>query len=232
MKPENGTLLLGWNKISAYLNCSVSSARRRAKEGLPIFRVGGSVRAYAAEIDRWIHPPGASAAASPEGGGEAAARPSAEPPPPNMVERDGRLYALVPVEDRKSSKLSGNDALDTLPAWIWEIDADGRFSYSNAVVTKILGRDADEILGRTPAEAGALADDLPELERVLDLSRREGTTVKGFECRFERNDSQRRRIMIYAEPTFNAAGDFVGFRGVSCDVTEGRVPATYPPLDR
>jgi len=214
MKPDNGTLLIGWNKIAAYLNCSVSSARRRAKEGLPTFRVGGSVRAYAAEIDRWIHPAPASA----------------EQPAPNVIERAGRLYALVPLENSNSSEFPGNGALDALPAWIWELDADGRFSYSNAVVTKILNRPAGEILGLTPAEAGVIPEDLPRLEHVLDVSRREGTSVKCLECRFERSDGRRRRLMTYAEPTFNAAGDFLGFRGVSCDVTEGGV-AAYRPLD-
>ena len=44
---EKGTqVLIGWKQIAAYLRCAVSTARRQARgKGLPVFRVGGSVRA-------------------------------------------------------------------------------------------------------------------------------------------------------------------------------------------
>jgi excisionase family DNA binding protein len=55
MNEKESPLLVGWKQIAAYLHCAESTARRQASEkGLPVFRVGGSVRALPADIDRWL----------------------------------------------------------------------------------------------------------------------------------------------------------------------------------
>jgi hypothetical protein len=46
--------LMGWARIAGFLGCSVATAKRRAREGLPIVRVGGVVCALPDDIDVWL----------------------------------------------------------------------------------------------------------------------------------------------------------------------------------
>ena len=51
MNGNNLRVLIGWKEIASYLNCSRSTAVRRVDDGLPVFRVGGGVRAFVDDIE-------------------------------------------------------------------------------------------------------------------------------------------------------------------------------------
>lgn len=53
-RPRKPRLLVGWNRIAAYLECSVATAKRRETEGMPLVRVGGAVCALADEVEVWL----------------------------------------------------------------------------------------------------------------------------------------------------------------------------------
>ena len=46
-------VIMGWVRIARFLGCSVATAKRREREGLPIARVGGVVCALPEDVDRW-----------------------------------------------------------------------------------------------------------------------------------------------------------------------------------
>lgn len=46
-------VLMGWTRIADYLDCSVATAKRKEREGLPIVRVGGAVCCLPEEIVAW-----------------------------------------------------------------------------------------------------------------------------------------------------------------------------------
>jgi len=43
-----------------------------------------------------------------------------------------------------------NDLLNHNSDWIWEVDAQGRYTWSSEVVTSLLGYTPDEVIGCTP----------------------------------------------------------------------------------
>ena len=47
-------VIMGWVRIAKFLGCSVATAKRREREGLPIARVGGVVCALPEDVDRWL----------------------------------------------------------------------------------------------------------------------------------------------------------------------------------
>jgi PAS domain S-box-containing protein len=233
MRDNPTRTLIGWKEIAAYLNCSLSSARRREHEGLPIFRVGGSVRAFADEIDVWIRK-----GRSPN----KANRPAAGVQPDVQevisaftVERDGRRFVVVPlgVSAAELERVAGHvktpeekyrEILEKVPVWIWETDAQGRYKYSNGEVSKILGRRAHEIVGRTPSDVGILPEDLARLEDALASLRSDGNAVKNLEYHIIHRDGKLRRLRTYARATLDADGNFAGIRGASYDVTDHESP--------
>jgi hypothetical protein len=42
-KTRRHKVLMGWTRIADFLKCSVATAKRREREGLPVVRVGGVV---------------------------------------------------------------------------------------------------------------------------------------------------------------------------------------------
>jgi hypothetical protein len=54
VKKRTLKLLVGWTRIAKYLQCSVATAKRREREGLPVVRVGGAVCALPEDVDVWL----------------------------------------------------------------------------------------------------------------------------------------------------------------------------------
>jgi PAS domain S-box-containing protein len=238
MRDNTTRTLIGWKEIAAYLNCSLSSARRREHEGLPIFRVGGSVRASADEIDAWIRK-GRSSNTDNHDNDNAEPVAGEQPDLQEVisaftVERDGRRFVVVPLgasgEERyraaraRTAEEKYREILEKVPVWIWETDARGRYKYSNNEVARILGRRPQEIVGRALSDFCVEPEDLARLEDAIEALRADGGYVKHLEYSVVNRGGELRRLRTYAEATVDADGDFVGIRGVSCDVTDLEPP--------
>lgn len=111
------------------------------------------------------------------------------------------------------------EAINASAAFVWELDADGRYTYVHGA-EKILGwRDADMVgqpaaAFHAPATAGcpegdatlaAMADGVPFKNATICLKRRAGGRVY---------------VSSSGHPITDADGRFIGHRGVDVDVTE------------
>ena len=120
-----------------------------------------------------------------------------------LLESEGRFRALVE---------STND-------WIWEVDAQGRYTYVSPRVESLLGYQPDELLGKSPFDlmppteaqrVGALFKELIDQRKPLvDL---ENTNL----CK----DGRLKTLETSALPFFDECGEFAGYRGIDRDVTE------------
>jgi PAS domain S-box-containing protein len=146
MAAPNLKVLIGWKEIAAYLDCSRSTAVRRLEDGLPVFRVGGSVRAFAVDIDRWLE----------------------RAPSGDMTEVAARKRAAEVLRD---SEEKYRLIIESSPAGMhmYELTADGRliFTEANPAADRILGVDNSQFVGKTIEEAfPPLADtEIPERYR-------------------------------------------------------------------
>jgi PAS domain S-box-containing protein len=99
--------------------------------------------------------------------------------------------------------------------WVWEMDAEGRFIYSNRNISDLLGYQPEEIMGRTPFDfalpeyaqrSWAVFHDKKPFQHLQDiLIHRDGTLVT---------------LDTSGVPIFNDQGAFVKYRGVTRDVTD------------
>jgi PAS domain S-box-containing protein len=236
MPAANLKVLIGWKEIAAYLDCSRSTAVRRLENGLPVFRVGGSVRAFAADIDRWLEgerlrkmkderqADAASAAIVVEDSE------IVETVAGYVREGKGQRYAVVPlgadtseyerIEDHlKKSEEKSRWVLETIPVWVWETDANNEFTYSNVASVDMLGYRPEELVGFKPSEFLVHQEDVPACENAFGRIRKKKDAVRNLRCRFVTRENDVRWFEVDAEPAFDARGKFAGVRGVSRDVT-------------
>ncbi|MCK4758312.1 MAG: PAS domain S-box protein, partial [Thermoplasmata archaeon] len=118
---------------------------------------------------------------------------------------------------------------ETTGEWIWEVDADGLYTYASPVVNRILGYEPEEIVGKKHFYDFFVSDKRDELKEMA------------FEV-FSRKDSFRNFInenihkdgqIVYLEtsgsPILDNDDKLIGYRGADTDITE-RKRAEEAPL--
>jgi PAS domain S-box-containing protein len=118
------------------------------------------------------------------------------------------------VESRKRYRRLVEETSD----WVWEIDADGVYTYSSPRVLELLRHAPEEIVGKTPF------DFMPpgEAQRVGSAFRsicRERKPLELFENILVRKDGSLVTVETSGRPVFAEDGSFLGYAGVDRDVT-------------
>ncbi|MCP4686994.1 MAG: PAS domain S-box protein, partial [Desulfobacterales bacterium] len=103
--------------------------------------------------------------------------------------------------------------------WIWEMNAEGVYTYASPRVETLLGYKPGEIVGKTtydlmpPEEAGRMA------AAFKDASKR-GAPIAGLENVKLHKDGRRIVLETNGVPVMDDAGRVAGYRGVGRDITE------------
>lgn len=106
--------------------------------------------------------------------------------------------------------------------WIWEQDAELRFTYVSDSVEAATGYSPQQMIGQqrvTSIDIHASPDAITAWETALEGRR----PFRDFTHGFDRPDGMRCYVRISGEPVFDDAGHFKGYRGVGRDVTQDRL---------
>jgi PAS domain S-box-containing protein len=103
--------------------------------------------------------------------------------------------------------------------WVWAVDQEGRYTYSSPKVWDILGYQPEELIGKTPFDL------MPpeEVSKVAGIFSGYIAARKPFSGLVNINlhkDGRRMSLETSAEPIFDVAGAFTGYRGIDRDITE------------
>jgi len=134
----------------------------------------------------------------------------------DRIERRHIERALMESEDRF------RNIVENSQDWIWEIDLQGRQTYCNPSVHRILGYSPDEMEGEDslqylhPEDVGEVRRRLPDL-----INRREGW--RRWRLRWLHREGGVRILESTAIPIVDAGGELAGYRGIDHDVTEFEV---------
>ena len=140
----------------------------------------------------------------------------------------GRLiYAAArDITERKRAEeaLRGSEQrfrslVETTSDWVWEVDRDGRYSYSSPKVKEVLGYEPDEIIGKTPFDLMPAEEAIRVSDQVSE-SMGERRPFSGVENVNLRKDGRWVVLETSGVPVFGGTGEFRGYRGIDRDVTE------------
>ncbi|MBW8304034.1 MAG: PAS domain S-box protein, partial [Brevundimonas sp.] len=109
---------------------------------------------------------------------------------------------------------------DTAPSPVWLTNAEGEVEFVNAALVDFYGRPAKEILGHVWRDA-IHPDDVAGVDAIQAKARPQRKPY-GFEARFLRADGAWRWMRIAVNPRFDAHDAFMGYVGMSFDVTDTR----------
>lgn len=128
-------------------------------------------------------------------------------------ERERLLTALEESNERFRS------LVETTSDWIWEIDAEGTYTYCSPKVRDLLGFAPEELVGKHLVDLITIR----EVERTSRIFRRLIDSRKpfsGFETVCQARDGRVVVIEKNGVPVFSDSGELLGFRGVARDISE------------
>jgi PAS domain S-box-containing protein len=117
----------------------------------------------------------------------------------------------------RESEARFRDIADAASDWIWEMDADLRFTYLSERVTDASGLHPDELVGKTRQE---LSRDNDEHWRQHNADLKARRAFRDFEYSSHDFGKGNRHFRISGKPIYDKNGKFTGYRGTGRDVTE------------
>lgn len=103
--------------------------------------------------------------------------------------------------------------------WIWEVNLEGKYIYSNPKVYHILGYKPDEIIGKSPFEF-MNADEAKRIQGLFHdaiISRKE---FSGLINHNVHKDGHEIILESSGTPVFDAQNNLIGYRGIDRNITE------------
>ena len=123
---------------------------------------------------------------------------------------------------RRQTKLADSDArfrdfAEMSSDWLWETDADLRFTKIGGAIFEHEGLDPSSVIGKTRLEV-ATDPDSPELiQHMEDMAAHR--PFDGFVYTRTGVDGKTRRLRLCGRPAYDKDGAFVGYRGTGTDIT-------------
>ncbi|MFX1563294.1 MAG: PAS domain S-box protein [Promethearchaeota archaeon] len=109
--------------------------------------------------------------------------------------------------------------VEEISDWVWEMDAQGYFTYSNNAVEDILGYSVGQILGCTPFDF-LHPDELNTTLEVYIASFKEKTPIRAVVSRFRHRDGSTIVLEARGHPILDEKGNLNGYRGIYRDITD------------
>lgn len=118
----------------------------------------------------------------------------------------------------RESRQKYRDLVETVQDWIWEIDAEGRFTFSSPQVKHILGYEPEEMIGKKPAEFSA-PESFSEIEQSISEIMSQKQNVMWFEGVSMHRRGHRVVLETNGVPISDEHDELLGYRCVTRDVT-------------
>jgi|GEM_PF-421717 PAS domain S-box-containing protein len=122
-------------------------------------------------------------------------------------------------EALRDSEQRFRDIADNAMEWIWETNAQGKYTYCSSMVERLLGYKPEEVLNQDFYEFFH-PDDQEELKhKALEVFEAR-LPFKEFINRNIHKDGREVWLLTSGVPIFNEQGDLVGYRGADTDITK------------
>ena len=123
------------------------------------------------------------------------------------------------VEALESSEEKFRAIVETASDWIWEVDNNGKYTYSSPKVFSILGYTVDEIIGKTPFDLMSETEGDRMSKIFLDIISQNKSMGEIENINIHKNGTP---VILETSglPFFDGNGNLLGYRGIDRDITE------------
>jgi len=127
----------------------------------------------------------------------------------------GTLLNLSPLRETEQRL---RDVVDAAGEYIWEVDADGHYTFLSERVVDVLGYPVEKLIGRHPLSFVPPEDVAGLRDKTEELFRGQ-RTFRDLQHRMLRADGQIIWLSINGVPVSNMKGRLTGYRGAGLDIT-------------
>ena len=113
-----------------------------------------------------------------------------------------------------------NDIAENALEWIWEVDKEGKYTYSSPVVKAILGYEPEEVLGKHFSDFFHPKDKEKMLTEASKAFDQRFPFRKFINQNVHKDGNKKVFLLTSGFPVFASEGAFSGYRGADMDVTE------------
>lgn len=125
-------------------------------------------------------------------------------------------------QSQKELKESGqrfHDISYNMVDWIWEVDAEGKYTFISGKVKEILGYESFELIGKTPFDLMP-EDEAKKIGQLFIEIAKAQKPIVDLENWNIRKDGRKICLLTNGVPLFDENGNLSGYRGVDKDITE------------
>lgn len=145
--------------------------------------------------------------------------------------KSGDFFTLLPAVIEKvvhknrleqsllKSEKRFQDLAENTSDWIWEMDSQGRYIYSNPVVEEIIGYGRDEVIGRYFYDFFS-SENKEVLKTLIFELMAELRPIKSFDNILLRKDGMKVIMETSGVPCLDKRGNISGYRGINRDISE------------
>lgn len=110
------------------------------------------------------------------------------------------------------------DMADNVADWLWETDAEGRYTYASNKVTNLLGYRPEQVVGARAFEL-IVPEDSERMARLFQQARESRQPFYGFEYRARDTHGTPVTLETNGSPILGPDGALLGYRGVTRDIS-------------
>jgi len=127
----------------------------------------------------------------------------------------GTILNITPLRETERRL---RDVVDAAGEYIWEVDADGHYTYLSERVVDVLGCPVEKLIGHHPLSF-VPPEDIEQVREKLREIRMEQKIFRDFEHRMVRGDGKIIWLSLNGVPVSNLTGQITGYRGAGLDIT-------------
>jgi len=129
------------------------------------------------------------------------------------------VEAALAKEELRKSEERFRSLVETTSDWVWEVDANGIYTYASPKVRELLGYEPAEIIGRTPFDVMS-PEEAKRVGAIFQTAVLDKKPLGRVENLTRHKDGRLIVLETSGIPFFDEHGRLSGYRGIDRDITE------------